>query len=152
MRNVIEDICQFEHLDKEGALAARQVIERPDAGKDTVDDPDARVPGRHETAGLRHDADERCGPHVRGLPGHVCAGDDQDLVLTPREFHVIGNKSPGHTQLHHGMTAIADDDSIAGIQVRAHVIPAAGNFCKGGGTIKGGDAHCDCLKIRHDRP
>ncbi len=53
----------------------------PTRVKYPVENPDAGVPGRDKTSCLCHDAAQRHCPHVRGLPCHVCPGDDHDLGL-----------------------------------------------------------------------
>src|SRR5271157_4394797 len=79
--HVVEDVCQFEHLDKECALAAREVIECPDPCKNPVEDAYLYKTGRDKTSCLGHDAAERYGTHVGGLSCHVRSGNDHDLGL-----------------------------------------------------------------------
>ena len=50
---VMQDVRGFFHFHHEGGFAARQGIRRADAGKNPIDDPDARLRARHESAHLR---------------------------------------------------------------------------------------------------
>ncbi len=54
-RGVVQDAGGLDHLDEEGALAARQVVLRADAGQDAVDETDPGAPRRHERAHLGED-------------------------------------------------------------------------------------------------
>ena len=45
-RRVVQDARRLDHLDQEGALAAREIVLGPDARQDAIDQPDAWPRGR----------------------------------------------------------------------------------------------------------
>src|SRR3954468_13652277 len=57
IRGVVQDVRGLVHLDHEGRVAAGEVVARPDAGKDAIDQSDAAGLGRRPAADLSEQSD-----------------------------------------------------------------------------------------------
>jgi len=97
---LIQDGGRFHHFDHEGRAAARQIVGRPDAAEQAVDDADRGRLGRDETAHLGQDGDQRVLPQKGRFAGHVGAGDQPQ---PPRriEVAVIGDEGAVAGRLDH---------------------------------------------------
>ena len=91
-RRVVQDARRLDHLDQEGALAARQIVLGPDARQDAIDQPDGRRARGDEGADLRHDHEQRGLAHEHALAAHIGPGQDDDLAAGGIEAQVIGRE------------------------------------------------------------
>lgn len=66
-RHMVQDVRGFDHLDHEGALAARQVVGRADARENPVDQPELHRLGRNERSHLREHHQQRSLPGCRSI-------------------------------------------------------------------------------------
>ena len=104
---VIKNPRRLGHLDHEGALAARQLVAGSDASKDAIRNPDRRLTGRYEAAGLSHQGNERHLPDISALARHIGTGDDQYQALVATGGRAVRHERAfrlGHVE--HRVTAI----------------------------------------------
>ena len=88
-----EDGRRFEHLDHERAAPGRQVVLRAHAREDAVNEADPRAVRGHETADLCQQRNQRHHPQVRGLAGHIRAGQEHDLAVGGIEPAIVGDEA-----------------------------------------------------------
>src|SRR5262249_52963304 len=88
-----------------------------------------RPPGGNEAAHLREDRDQRVLPQKGGFAGHVGAGEEPDATGIGlrwwREIAIVGDEWRPVSQqrlLHHDMTAPFNNESMAVIDLRPHVV------------------------------
>src|SRR5882724_13496856 len=74
-RGVIENGCDFAHLDEKGRTAACEIVAGPDAREDAVGDGQLGLPRGNKGTHLGHENDERGLAKIRGLATHVRARD-----------------------------------------------------------------------------
>ena len=121
-RRVFENIRDLVHLQHKGGLTRRQIVRRTHAGKDLVHHTHARFRRRHEGADLRHDGNECHLSHIGGFTRHVGAGDQHEPIGARIQSHVVGNEIGILNELlHHGVSAVLDDDLITAVHLRADV-------------------------------
>ncbi len=85
-RGVVENIGGLAHFHHEGALAARKIIARANAGENAVHEVNARFGSRDERAGMCEQCDQRDLPDVSTLACHVWSGDQRNLWARGRDI------------------------------------------------------------------
>src|SRR5438874_195297 len=93
---LIEDRRGLHHLDHEGRASAREIVGRPNAREQPVDNTQLGAPRRHETAHLGEDRNQRVLPQEGRLAGHVRTGEQPDATRTfaarRGEIAIIGDE------------------------------------------------------------
>ena len=148
-RGVIENGRRLQHLDHERRLARREVVLKPDAREDPVDDADGCRLGGNEAADLRHQRDDRNLTDESRLARHVRTGKHDDLLVAGGKSDVVRHELPrlDHV-LDDRMPSLRDSDRVSLVQLGPHVPLPLGNLRQG---REGVDAR-DCPRDRHDRP
>ncbi len=95
---VVKDVRRFGHLDHERALAATQLVRRPDAREQAVHNADSRSLRRHETADLGQHREQGNLANVRAFSGHIWAGDQHNRAVRAAELGVIRDEFAGRLQ------------------------------------------------------
>ena len=106
---VVQDVGGFGHLHHEGRTAGSQIVRRADAGEDAIHRADGGLGGRHVTADVRHQHNQRRLPHIGAFTAHVRAGDDQHAALW-RQGERVGDKRLAQHLLYHRVAAFGNAD------------------------------------------
>src|SRR5208282_5338863 len=86
---VMQDGCDFAHLDEKCGAAAREIIAGADAREDAVGDGKLGLASRNEGAHLRHQYNQ-CGlAKIRGFSAHVRASDEQKLLAPGIKAEIV---------------------------------------------------------------
>ncbi len=88
---VVEDVRRLGHFQHERRAAPGQIVGGADAREDAVEGAEHRAFGRHETADVREDGDQRRLAHVGAFSAHVGAGDDEHAAVVI-EMQIVGNE------------------------------------------------------------
>ena len=89
---MIEDVSCLFHFDEKRRFAAAKPIARPNAGENTVHQPDTCPFGRYKTTHLSHDDDECDLPEESALTRHVGPGNQRKLLALAVEQQIIRHK------------------------------------------------------------
>ena len=81
-RCVVEDVCGFCHLDHECGAPAREIVRGANSGENLVDRTEYGFTCRYERSNVGEHGNQRHLTHVRGLPSHIRAGNDEHPPLT----------------------------------------------------------------------
>ena len=93
-RGRVQDPRRLGHLDHERALPPGQLVAGAHAGENAVGHADPRLAGRHETADLGQQRDQRHLANVRALARHVRTGDQEDRAVGLSGRDVVGHEGP----------------------------------------------------------
>ena len=107
-----------------------------------------RLAGRHERAGLRHEADERHLAQVGGLAAHVRPGQDDELAVPAVELRVVGHERVGAVALDDRVPAVEDRQLVAVVDVRLDVVVQRGGFGERGEHVERGGGPRGVLDAR----
>ena len=136
-RGPVENAGCLRHLHQKCARPSGQVIAGADAGKQPIDDPHPRPPGRHEAAGLCHHGHQRRLANERALASHIGPRHQQHRrglrsigrVGEPgRERQIVGHQRAGGQQfLEHRMAACLNSEFTVERNLRPHPAAAGGD-------------------------
>ena len=129
-RHMVQDVRGFDHLDHEGALAARQVVGRADARENPVDQPELHRLGRNERSHLREHHQQRSLPDVGRFAGHVRPGDQHHAVAVAVEQTVVRHEflAAGHRGVEHRVPPALDDQPVVLENAGPVVVVKPGTF------------------------
>ena len=90
---VIQNISRLIHLHHKGRTVGCQIVRCPDAGENLIDRADFRRRSRNETAGMRHQHNQRDLPHISRFAAHIRAREQHQAALVV-QVRMIGRKTP----------------------------------------------------------
>ena len=127
---MVKDVGRLGHLDHEGGLARRQVIARPDPGKDAIGDPQPRRVSRDPAADLSHQLQEPGLAQIAALAAGV-GPREHHQVTALAEAHVIGGEGFVHQQLlHHGVASPLDLEAATASNQFRFAVSAGGRHLR----------------------
>ncbi len=146
LRRGVQDICRLVHLDEEGALAAGEIVLRPDAAEYLVHEPDPRRLGGHEGADVGHEGDEGGLPEHGGLAGHVRPRYEGEGLAAHVQVEVVRHEGTGgKASLDHGVPSLADRKQGLVREFRPAVGALGGGLREGSQAIDHGDQRGELL-------
>ena len=154
---ILEDIGRLGHLDHERRVTGGQIITRPDAREDAVEQADAGRPRRHERPHLCHQRYQRHLPQVRGLPRHIRPRHYLQPVAFTIQMRIVGNeKLTDERALDDRMTPISYLKLGGFIYLRPVVSVLDCGLGEGGNHVQFGDGpraeHYPVALLRHLLP
>ena len=152
-RRVVQDRRRLGHLDHEGGTAGSEIVGSADTGEHAVERAEDATVGRHVTADVGEQGDQRDLAHVGRFAAHVGAGDQQQAAVLG-EPAVVGDEgfgAVGHLALDHRVTAAGHGQP--GFRGKFRLAPVAlqGRVGKAGQQVELGDGAGDGLQGRHGR-
>ena len=117
-----QNIGNLTHFHHKGTLPAGQIIRCTHAGKNPIYNTDICTVCRNKASHLSHQHNEGGLSHIGRFTCHVRSGNNGDTVGSVVQISIIGNEHIiGDHILHYRMTASADINNTAGIDLRAHI-------------------------------
>ena len=147
-RRRVQDVGRLLHLHHERRLTAGDVVGRPDAREDAVDDRHLGVFRRDERADLREQGDERRLSQVGRLAAHVRPGQDHQLPRRSVQVDVVRDERLGREALDHGMAAVGHGVVVAVMDVRFGEVCDGRGFGQAGKDVEGGQGARSVLDAR----
>ena len=151
-REIVQDVGSFIHLYHKGRFADGNIITGPHAGKYLVHQSDMCTLCGYETAYLRQQRYQCRLPQQCRLTRHVRTSDDNNLLRTAVQHHIVGYVLLSYRQLflNHRMASLTNIQHIIIFNDRADIAVLTRYVGKRKQTVQTSNLGCIDLNVRYE--